>query len=343
MDKRPTIKDVAALASVSPTTVSMVLNAVAGARVAEGTRRRVVHAAETLGYEAHPLARGLRTQRSQTIGFITDLVASTPYAGQMIQGAQDAAWRVGKVLLLVNTGRNQALERQAVRTVLRHQVNGIIVANMFHGITKVPSLNPARPLVLLNGIPAEGVVPYVVPDEIAGGAAAATELLEAGHRRIAYVAEWRDIPAVELRLRGYREALDRYKAQFDPVLVLREEPGAAGGYRGVLRLLDLPEPPTAVFCFNDSMAMGAYRAAAERGLRIPNDFSVVGFDDHPLIASSLAPGLTTVGLPHYEMGEWAVETLLELVEGATATTGRPLQMLMPCPLVRRDSVGPPAR
>jgi LacI family transcriptional regulator len=98
-----------------------------------------------------------------------------------------------------------------------------------------------------------------------------------------------------------------------------------------------------VFCFNDSMAMGAYRAAAERGLRIPDDLSVIGFDDHPLIASSLAPGLTTVGLPHYEMGEWAIETLLELAEGATATTGRPLQMLMPCPLVRRDSVGPPAR
>jgi LacI family transcriptional regulator len=343
MEKRPTIKDVALLAGVSPSTVSVILNGVDGARVAEDTRRRVTEAAESLGYEAHPLARGLRTQRSQTIGFVSDLVASTPYAGQMIQGAQDAAWRAGMLLLLVNTGRNADLERHAIRTMLQRQVDGIIYANMFHGITRVPHLHPARPLVLLNGIPAEGVVPNVVPDEIAGGAAAATELVEAGHRRIAYVAESRDIPAVELRLRGYQEALNRHGAQFDPALVLREEPGAVGGYRGVSWLLDLPEPPTAVFCFNDSMAMGAYRAAAERGVRIPDDLSVVGFDDHPLIASSLAPGLTTVGLPHYEMGEWAAETLLELAEGATATTGRPLQMLMPCPLVRRDSVGPPSR
>jgi LacI family transcriptional regulator len=343
MEKRPTIKDVADLAGVSPSTVSVVLNGVDGARVAQDTRRRVTEAAERLGYEAHPLARGLRTRRSQTIGFVSDLVASTPYAGQMIQGAQDAAWRAGMLLLLVNTGRNLDLERHAIRTLLQRQVDGIIYASMFHGITRVPHLSPGRPLVLLNGISAEGMIPNVVPDEIAGGAAAATELLEAGHRRIAYVAEWRDIPAVELRLRGYREALERHGAHFDPSLVLREEPGAAGGYRGVSWLLDLPEPPTAVFCFTDSMAMGAYRAAAERGLHIPDDFSVVGFDDHPLIASSLAPGLTTVALPHYEMGEWAVETLLELAEGATARTGRPLQMLMPCPLVRRDSVGPPSR
>jgi LacI family transcriptional regulator len=343
VEKRPGIRDVAALAGVSPSTVSVVLNAVDGARVGEDTRRRVTEAAAALGYEPHPLARGLRTRRSQTIGFVSDVIATTPYAGQLIQGAQDAAWHAGMVLLLVNTGGDTELERHAIRSLQRRHVDGIVYASMHHRVVEVPQLRQDGPLVLLDARPARDSVPYVVPDEVNGGAAAVTELLEHGHRRIGFVADGYDIPAVPGRLQGYRESLVRFGVPFDPALVVRGEPGANGGYRGVSRLLELPDPPTAVFCFTDSIAMGAYRAAAERGLRIPDDFSVVGFDDHPLIASSLAPGLTTVALPHYDMGVWAVQTLLGLIESPATTPDRPLQMLMPCPLVRRDSVGPPAR
>jgi LacI family transcriptional regulator len=342
VQKRPGIRDVAALAGVSPSTVSVVLNAVDGARVAEETRRRVTEAAAALGYEPHPLARGLRTRRSQTIGFVSDVIATTPYAGQLIQGAQDAAWRAGMVLLLVNTGGRAELERHAIRTLQRRHVDGIVYASMYHRVVELPPLRQNGPVVLLDARPAQGQVPHVVPDEVGGGAAAVTELLEHGHRRIGFVTDDYDIPAVEGRLQGYRESLARFGVPFDPALVVRGEPGANGGHQGVSRLLELPDPPTGVFCFTDFIAMGAYRAAAERGLRIPDDLSVVGYDDHPLIASSLAPGLTTVALPHYEMGVWAVQTLLALVE-SPATTDRPLQKLMPCPLVRRDSVGPPSR
>jgi LacI family transcriptional regulator len=341
--KRPGIRDVAALARVSPSTVSVVLNAVDGARVADETRRRITEAAAALGYEPHPLARGLRTRRSQTIGFISDVIATTPYAGQLIQGAQDAAWRAGMVLLLVNTGGDAQLERHAIRLLQSRHVDGIVYASMYHRVVEVPLLRPDGHLVLLDARPAEGAVPYVVPDEVNGGAAATTELLEQGHRRIGFVTERSDIPAVAGRLQGYRESLARYGVPFDPALVLHEEPGAHGGHRGVSRLLALPDPPTGVFCWTDSVAMGAYRAAAEHGLRVPDDLSVVGYDDHPLIASSLAPGLTTVRLPHYEMGGWAVQTLLRLIDSSPTTEDRPLQMLMPCPLVRRDSVGPPSR
>jgi LacI family transcriptional regulator len=341
MQKRPGIKDVAAAAGVSPSTVSVVLNAVDGARVAEDTRRRVTEAAATLGYEPHPLARGLRTRRSQTIGFISDLVASTPYAGRMIQGAQDVTWRAGMLLILVDTGGDAELERHAIRTLLHRQVDGILYASYYHRVVEVPQLPLEFPVVLLDARPAQGSVPYVVPDEVGGATAAVTELLEQGHRRIAFVTDWHDIPAAQGRARGYRESLDRYGIPFDPALVLRQEPGPLGGYQAVSRLLDMPDPPTGVFCFNDRTAMGAYRAAAERGLHIPDDLSVVGYDDQELIASSLSPGLTTVALPHYEMGAWAAKTLLGLIEDATATTDRRLQMFMPCPLARRDSVGPP--
>ena len=114
---------------------------------------------------------------------------------------------------------------------------------------------------------------------------------------------------------------------------------ASGGYRSGLALLDRAPRPTAIFCFNDRMAMGLYQAAAERGLRIPEDLSVVGFDNQELIADGLRPGLTTVALPHYEMGAWAVETLIRRLEDPDIA---PEQVLLRCPVVARASVGPPA-
>jgi LacI family transcriptional regulator len=343
MQDHPGIKDVAELAGVSPSTVSVVLNGVDGARVAQDTRQRVIEAAARLGYEPNPLARGLRTRRTQTIGFISDLVASTPYAGRMIQGAQDVAWRAGMLLILVDTGGDARLEQHAIRTLLHRRVDGILYASFYHRVVKVPQLRRGLPMVVVDARPDSDSVPHVIPDEVAGATAAVTELLEHGHRRIGFVAERDDIPAVEGRLRGYRESLSRYGVPFDPSLVLRDVTDTHGGHRAVSRLLSLAEPPTGVFCFNDRTAMGAYRAAAERGLRVPDDLSVVGFDDQELIASSLSPGLTTVALPHYDMGAWAVQALLGLIEDTATSTDRPLQKLMPCPLVRRDSVGPPSR
>jgi LacI family transcriptional regulator len=118
-----------------------------------------------------------------------------------------------------------------------------------------------------------------------------------------------------------------------------DESAAEGGYRAARQVLSTRNRPTAVFCFNDRMAMGAYRAAAELGLRIPDDVSVIGYDNQELIADGLYPGLTTVALPHYEMGRWAAETLLGMVEQDTAPAG-PFPVLLPCPVVRRGSTGP---
>jgi len=343
MDEHPRITDVAARAGVSPSTVSVVLNAVNGVRVSEGTRRRVVEAAELLGYTPNPLARGLRTGRSQTIGFVSDAVATTPYAGRMIQGAQDVAWRAGMVLILVDTGGDAQLERHALRTLVHRHAPAPLYASFYHRVVEVPKLRGRLPLVLADASPARGFVPHVVPDEVGGAAAAVLELLGHGHRRIGFVNERGDIPAAEGRMRGYYLALARYGVPFDPALVQRAATTTHGGQQAVDRLLDLPAPPTGVFCFNDQTAMGAYQAAAERGLRVPEDLSVVGFDDQELIASALSPSLTTVALPHYEMGAWAVKMLLGAIDGVAAGTDQPLQKLMPCPLVRRDSVGLPVR
>jgi LacI family transcriptional regulator len=336
---RPTIRDVASHAGVSPSTVSVILNAVEGARVADDTRRRVTEAARQLGYAADPAARALRTQRTHTIGFVSDVIATTPFAGRLIQGAQDAAWRQGMLMLLVNTGGDAEHEREALRTLVHRRVDGIVYATMYHRVVEVPRLRAGLPLVLLDARPAEpGAVPCVVPDEEGGAAAALEELLRHGHRRIGFVQDREGPPAAGERLRGYRDTLAAHGIAFDPALVAAGHPGAQGGRAALPRLLDLPDPPSAVFCFNDRMAMGAYQAAAARGLRIPDDLSVVGFDDQPEIADALRPGLTTIALPHHEMGEWAVQALLGRPPPAGGDQAG--EKRMPCPLIRRESVAP---
>jgi LacI family transcriptional regulator len=179
---------------------------------------------------------------------------------------------------------------------------------------------------------------WVVPDEVAGAREAVGELLAHGHRRIGFVTNENDIPATRLRLRGYKAALKRAGVAFDMTLVSAGPPNAAGGYQAAHHLLDRRDRPTALFCFNDVMAMGTYRAAAEVDLRIPRDLSVVGYDNmHPL-ATGLAPGLTTVQLPHYEMGVWAARQLLALT---STSPGQPRQARLRAPLIRRGSVTSP--
>jgi LacI family transcriptional regulator len=338
---RPRIKDVAERAGVSVTTVSHVLNSHPGARVAAETAERVRRAAADTGYAPNSLARGLRTRRSHTVGFLSDTIATTPFAVSMVAAAQEAAWRRGFLLFLVNTGGDEEMERAAVRALRQHQVAGVVYASMYHRVVPVPDgLGPHT--VLLDCRPAGGGYRAVVPDDRQGARDAVGYLLERGHRRIAFLNDERGPEAARLRLRGYREALDGLGVPVDPWHIRDTGPNAAGGARGAADLLDRPPDrrPTAVLCFNDRVAMGVYAVARRLGLRIPQDVSVVGHDDQQYIAAELDPPLTTVALPHREMGRWAVETLLDDPAGAEqAATAQPV--LMPCPLVRRTSVGPP--
>jgi LacI family transcriptional regulator len=333
------MKDVAAAAGVSVTTVSHVLNDVPGKRITAQTRDRVRAAAEQLGYRPNAVARGLRLRRSHTLALVSDEIATTPYAGRMILGAQEAASKHGWLLMLVNTSNDPALEEREIQSLLERQVDGFVYATMYHRVVKVPALLGDSPTVLLDARSSDGSVSSVVPDEVSGGRAAVEEILRHGHRRIGFVTNVDDIPATHGRLEGYRQALAAAGISFDPALVVAEAPDPHGGQRAARQLLETPGRPTAIFCFNDRMTMGAYHAAAELGLRIPQDLSVVGFDNQELIADGLRPELTTVALPHYEMGAWAVEQILHEIDMAAPVT--PSHHSLPCPIVRRNSVGPP--
>jgi LacI family transcriptional regulator len=331
--------DVARRAGVSQTTVSFVINRVESATIPVETQDRVWAAVDELGYRPNAIARGLRKSQTHTIGFISEEVATSPFAGRMIQGAQDAAADYGRLLLLVDTGGDPELEARAIETLLERQVDGLIYAAMYHRIVTPPSDLHEVASVLLDARTPGGTLPAVFPDEEDGGFRATTALLRQGHRRIGYLGNLDDIPAAHGRDAGYHRALATSGVEIDEELVVTYPSLASGGFDGTMALLDLADPPTALFCFNDRMAMGAYQAIAERGLRIPDDLAVVGFDNQEVVAAWLRPALTTMELPHYEMGRWAVEHLFALLENPEQRLDKPpVQHAMPCPLIERESI-----
>lgn len=330
----PTMHDVARAAGVSQATVSLVLNDVKGSRVSAETRERVLAAVTRLGYRVNSAAKSLREGHSRLLGFVGDIVASTPFAGEIIEAAQDRAWADGYLMLIVNTGGDRDLEERAIDSLLSRQVDGIVYAAMYHRRLKVPSALREVPTVVLNAETEDGSLPAVVPDEYAGGRAATQYLLDHGHERIGFIninsLESR-LPAVVDRERGFVDAIEAAGLKVDRTLVKRGDGDAETAYQHARRLLDRQRPPTALFCGNDRTAWGAYQAAADLGLRIPADVSVIGFDNQELIAGHLRPGLTTLALPFAEMGRHGVARLLSGRGGAGVEA-------LACPLVERASV-----
>jgi LacI family transcriptional regulator len=340
MPDRVRILDVAAAAGVSIATVSASLNGVESARISAETRQRVRETAARLGYAPNRLAQGLRVQRSGAIGFVGDTVATTPYAVGMVRGALEAARAADRVVLLMNTEGDPDLEARELATLVQHQVDGVLYATMYHRRVEVPSGLGATPVVLVDAESSDPGVSWVVPAETSGAATAVGELLDHGHRRIGFINNPDPILAATGRLEGYKRALNQAGIGVDPTLIVTAPSiGPEGGYRAARQLLGLPDRPTGLFCFRDLMAMGVYQAAMEAGLRIPQDLSIVGFDDMEF-AAGLYPGLTTVALPHYEMGSWGVQQLLALMESPTE---RAKQVRLSGQLVRRRSVAPPPR
>lgn len=331
-------------AGVSVTTVSHVLNDVAHARISTETRDKVRSAARQLGYGPNRLAQALRSRRTGILGLVSEDIATTPHAGRIILGADDAARARGYTLMVINTsGTASPDSREAdVETLLERQVDGILYATMYHRTVDAPINLGKVPAVLVGAVSAGEGFPSVVPDEYAGARTAVETLLAAGHTRIGFINNAADAPPTRARLRGFRGTLTGAGLDGGTAPVEAASPDAKGGYEAARRILEGANPPSALFCYNDRMAMGAYRAAAELGLAIPGDLSVIGFDDEELIAANLHPGLTTVALPHYEMGSWAAERLIETVEGTTGQGGAvPEPVLLGCPLVPRGSVAGP--
>lgn len=346
--RRPSIAAVAAAAGVSPTTVS---HALSGSRAVRAeTRDRVIRVAAELGYTPNRLASGLRLQRTGVIGLASDSIATTAFAGRIVQGAQQAARERDVVVMVVDSEGDAELEARQLRSLVDHRVDGILLARMFHQRVRRPEHLGNMPVVLVDAVPVEGWhVPSIAPDEHAIAVTAVEHLLAAGHRRIAFATTTDDTSASRGREAGFRAALAAAGLDAARAFIEHGASDAIGGREAGRRILERAsaERPTAVFCFNDQMAMGVYQAATSLGLDVPHDCSVLGVDDLDIVAAALAPALTTIALPHQAMGRWGMNMLLDMIDGVAPSRGGATDvtepLLLRCELVERGSVAPPAR
>ncbi|MEO8393851.1 MAG: LacI family DNA-binding transcriptional regulator [Chloroflexota bacterium] len=340
MSRRPTIEDIAHLAGVSRGTVSRGLNE--SPSVSDVTRQRVLEVIEKLNYLPSFSARHMRTNSSNLVGFglITDEVITTPYAVDMIRGAQETLWAQGKVMLVINAGYATEMTEASLEALLERRVEGIIYAAMYHREVELLPQMSRVPIVLANCFDANRQYPSVVPDEVGGGYTATRLLLSKGHRRIAFINlgappnRPAPVPAATGRLDGYKRALAEFNVPFDETLIKYTNQMPQSNYKLTLEIMQSAHPPTAIFCGNDRTAMGCYGALSTLGLQVPDDVALVGFDNQIGIADGLWPPLTTIQLPHYEMGKWAVQYLMS----GNKPESEPIQHKADCPLVIRQSV-----
>ncbi|WP_193367818.1 LacI family DNA-binding transcriptional regulator [Pelagibius marinus] len=333
--------DVARVAGCSQSTVSVVLNETPGIRISDRTRRRVKAAVDELGY-GYQRSKASRSFESCQIAIIFDQMATSPEAVVSFDGAREAAWQSGHVVSAFQTYNDPVMEPRTLEAVQNNHVAAIIYATIMTRKVTPPRalLEAGVPVVLLNCYADQNPFPTVLPGEVAGGNRATHTLISAGHRRIAHITGEMWMDAAKDRLKGYRQALATADIPYDPALVREGNWQPSAGYEHTNALLDLEWPPTAIFCSNDRMALGCYEALKERGLKIPRDISVIGYDDEE-VARHLTPQLTTLVLPHREMGRWAVEQILSSPSAELPPGGRYSITKLECPLIERESVAPP--
>jgi LacI family transcriptional regulator len=327
---RVTMKDVAVRAGVSQSTVSFVLNGLEGMRISSETRRRVLDAVSELGYRPRAAGRPPKAVGYGVIGLMIDEIATSPFAAISIEGAQEEAWNEDLILEVVMTGGHREYEAAVLRKWSRDRVQGVIYGSILTRQVAPPDALAGHRAVLLNCHDAEGQFPSIVPAERRGGEAATAALIAAGHRRIAFISGEPWMEASEQRMEGFGRALRAAGLPVDPSLIFEGNFLPSGGRAATLRIMAGPHRPDAIFCANDLMAIGCYEALKELGERIGETIAVMGYDDQE-VAQHLSPALSTVLLPHREMGQWCVRTLLSDDQPPVR------QIRLECPLVMRQS------
>ncbi len=340
---RPTQRQIAEEVGVSRTTVSLVLNDVPDARISPETRQRVVEAARRLNYHPDAAARTLVSGRTQTIGFVLcqshERVFADAFLPEVLRGVGDAVQESG-FHVIVHSVEDVTAPDAYVGLVREKQTDGIILSGPRSDDRQLARLKAEGFPVVLLGQLSDSDFPFVDVDNVGAAKQAVNHLLALGHRRIGMIT---NAPlaytAARDRLTGYRRALEAAGVAYERALVRYGDFREESGFRAMDQLFGLAEPPTAVFVASDLVAFGALVAIKERGLRVPDDMSLVGFDDVRL-ANYVDPPLTTVRLPAYELGYRAAVLLTQLIDGEMVEKA---EVLLQAELVVRQSCGAPRR
>lgn len=343
-----TSKDVARLAGVSRTTVSLVLNNIPNSRIPEETRRKVLKAAQELNYQPNVLAQSLKTKRSKIIGLVIPSITN-PFFPSIAQGVEDVANAHGYNIFLCNSFRDPEKEKGYIRALASKQVDGIIFTSITYNVDYIRELrNQGVAIVAFDRRINDNDVDSVLFDNFKGGEMAAEYLLGMGHKNIAFLSGPTNISSRSDRLEGYKNALKKAGIDINPLYIFlddfMEEEGrdtnyeVEAGYRMALRVLEDHPEVTAIFAVNDMTAIGVLKAIREKRLKVPTDISLIGFDNI-ILADLIDPPLTTIKQPKYKMGKAAAELLISRLEGLSVT-GPKHTLLFPPELVVRESVSP---
>ena len=323
-----TITDVARVAGVSVATVSKVINARYG--VAAGTVERVQGVIDDLGYESSIVARSLRSHRTNVIGVL--VAEFEPFSTEILKGASTAIAGTGYELLAYSGGGSHSPKVGWERRYLS-RLGGTLIDGAILVTPTVVDIRAEFPVVSIDPHAGPADLPTVDSDNFAGAVIATGHLVELGHRRIGYIGGRPDLESSRLREQGYRAALAAGGIEVDPELMRVGDFRRETSYGPARELLTLPDRPTAIFASNDLTAIGTLEVAAELGLRVPEDLSVVGFDNIPESALTTPP-LTTVSQPLQRMGAEAINMLIGVIE---RTEGLSTHLMLPTELVRRGT------
>lgn len=312
-----TIKDVAKLAKVSVATVSRVIND--ADNVSDKTRETVKRAMEKLNYYPDANARALSQQNSNTIGIVVaDL--SDPFSGAMISTVEKVAAKNGHFLLIGNGYHNKQQEYRAITNLIEHRCSSLVVhAKMLPDDQLIKLMQQIPGMVLINRILKGFEKRCIALDSRYGSYLAVKHLIQHGHTNIGYLCSKHSISDAIDRLQGYKDALIEHNIDINDNFIAFSSPNEEGGEQAMMSLLERNRQITAIACYNDSMAAGAMSVLYDNDIKIPNDVSIIGFDDL-LIARYLHPKLTTIRYPLHTMAEQAAELALRLAKGESPPT-----------------------
>jgi DNA-binding LacI/PurR family transcriptional regulator len=328
------IKDIARLAGVSHSTVSRALNH--SPLIPPATAERIQRIALEKGYTASAVARSLVTRKTKAIGVVVTSIAD-PFNGEVVAGIEEVANQEGYSVVLSTSQADPRREMTVVRSFRERRVDGILVASSRLGAQYQPlSAELEAPIVLLNNQHPSELAHSVSIDNADGGYQATAHLLALGHRGIAYIGDESGLQSDEERFHGFQAAMKEAQLKIRSELVVRGDGKLDGGKKRAAELLNLPVPPTAIFCYNDMTALGVIAAVQAAGLRVGCEVSVVGFDDL-FFAASLQPPLTSLRQPKKELGKQAMQTLLAILRGQPAER----KIVLRGELVVRGSSGKP--